>query len=69
MATGCGFEFASLSESESVGASSDAWSFVCERDPTTIEPLVSGQQLMAPDGVDAGSVNSLKSRVTDRFCE
>jgi len=69
MATGVWFELASLSDEESVCASSDAWSFVCERDPTTIEPLVSGQQLMAPDGAGSVSLNSLKSLATDRFCE
>jgi hypothetical protein len=26
------------------------WSFVCDRDPVTIDPLVKGQQLIAPEG-------------------
>ena len=69
MATGVWFERASLSEEEPVNASSDAWSFVCDREATTIEPLVSGQQLMAPDGADGGSVNSFKSLATAGFGE
>ncbi|HEV8138900.1 MAG TPA: hypothetical protein VGP81_03955 [Pyrinomonadaceae bacterium] len=46
---------------ESVGDCADASSFDCDRDATTIEPLVSGQQLIALlcAGGTANSVNSL----------
>ena len=39
----------------------DASSFPLEREAKTIEPLVSGQQLMAALCTGAGTVNSLNS--------
>jgi hypothetical protein len=47
-----------FSEEELVSALSQALSFVCDREATTIEPLVNGQQLIAPAGAGDGIVNS-----------
>jgi len=50
-----------------VSASADVLSSVCDREATTIEPLVKGQQLIAVDGASDGIANSLKSRSVDRW--
>jgi hypothetical protein len=47
-----------------VSANADALSPVCVREATTIEPLVSGQQLITPAGVEDGSVNSIGPTLT-----
>jgi hypothetical protein len=47
-----------FSEEALVSTVSQALSFVCDREATTIEPLVNGQQLIAPAGADDGIVNS-----------
>jgi hypothetical protein len=42
-------------------------SFVCEREATTIEPLVNGQQLMAPVGVGSEVASCVNSTSVDSF--
>ena len=63
------FELANFGEEESAGAKAGALSFDCERDATTIEPLVNGQQLIAPLGAGAGIVNSVNSLLLGHFTE
>jgi hypothetical protein len=59
------YEFSKLNEEESVSASVEPDSFDCDREATTIEPLVSGQQLIESPLADDGRVNSLNPRVID----
>lgn len=44
-------------------ATCDTPSLVCERDATTIEPLVNGQQLIASPCAGAGSMTCVNSRL------
>jgi hypothetical protein len=54
-------EVNSLKAEESVGDKANASSFDCDRDATTIEPVVSGQQLIALLCTGGGTVNSVNS--------
>jgi len=62
-------ELDNFSEEESAGAKAGALSFDCERDATTIEPLVNGQQLITPFGAGVGILNSVNSLLLGRFTE
>ena len=63
------FELDNFGEEESACARAGALSFDCEREATTIEPLVNGQQLIAPLGAGAGIVNSVSSLLLGHFTE
>jgi hypothetical protein len=55
-----------LNEEESFSGNSGALSPVCERDATTIDPVVSGQQLIALLRTGEGTATSLNRRSIDR---
>ena len=66
---GFDLELDNFSEEELAGAKAGALSFDSEREATTIEPLVNGQQLIAPLGAEVGIVNSVNSLLLGQLTE
>ena len=54
-------------EAESDWSSADALSCDCERELTTIDPLVKGQQLITPEGTGADGIDSKFSSDDEAF--
>jgi hypothetical protein len=58
-----------LREEESVSVKAEPLSFDWEREATTIEPLVKGQQFMASLCVGVGKLNCVNSGLIVRFAD